>query len=136
MSWLGLLRIRVRAHHLDELLAEGRNPALDELLAARAAQLAQPSSRARLAAALRDALSSIDRFPGWFTPQAPVNRDAVDACRGEIDDLAQALVKLEEPRVRGIAIAWGLLTDGAGPLYLRDQTDRLRNTLLTARRAL
>lgn len=66
----------------------------------------------------------------------PVNRDSVGACRGEIDDLAQALVKLEEPRVRGIAIAWQLLTDGAGPLYLRGQTDRLRNTLLTARRAL
>lgn len=57
------------------------------------------------------------------------------ACAPEIVELARTLTA-PNPRVRGVAIAYKLLTEGAGPLYATDQADRLRNTVLTARSAL
>ena len=53
----------------------------------------------------------------------------------EIEDLAQALVG-PNPRVRGVAIVRGLLTDSAGPLYDSGQAGRLRATVTAARSAL
>ena len=40
------------------------------------------------------------------------------------------------PRVRGIAIVSGLLTDGLSPLYVSDQAERLHSTIVSARSAL
>src|SRR5690348_16088957 len=110
--WLQTVSRRGR---LDQLLAEGRNPATDARLALRARQLLQPSARARLAAALHDAVRSADalRRAGFPSPQVPVDAAAVRGCGTELRSLAYALT---EPgaRARGVALARDLLTDGAG----------------------
>jgi hypothetical protein len=134
-----VLRLRVLVHRgqLDRQLADGRNPATDPRLAMRAAQLARPAMRARLAASLRDAVCSLDdsALAQYLRPEAPVAAASVRACAREIDDLAQALTGAS-PRVQGVAIVHGLLTDSAGPLYDGGQTGELRSTVLHARTAL
>jgi hypothetical protein len=134
-----VLRLQVLVHRgqLDRLLAEGRDPATDPRLAMRAAQLARPAVRARLAASLRDAVCSLDdsALAQYLRPEAPVAAASVRACAQEIDELARALTSAN-PRVQGVAIVRGLLTDSAGPLYDGGQAGELRNTVLTARSTL
>jgi hypothetical protein len=134
-----VLRLQVLVHRrrLDRLLAEGRSPATDPQLAIRATQLLRPAVRARLAALLRDAVCSLDdsALAQYMRPEVPVAAASVRACAREIEDLAQALTG-PSPRVRGVAIVRGLLTDGDGPLYDGSQAGRLRTTVLAARSAL
>jgi hypothetical protein len=133
-----MLRLQVLAHRgrLDRLLAEGRSPATDPRLAMRAGQLVRPPARARLANSLRDAVCSLDdsSLAQYLRPEVPVAA-SVRACAREIEDLAQALVS-PNPRVRGVAIVRGLLTDSAGPLYDSRQAGQLRATVAAARSAL
>jgi hypothetical protein len=133
------LRLQVLLRHgrLDRLLAEGTSPTSDPRLALRAAQLTRPAVRAGLAAALRDSVRSVDESALTLRrrPQARVDTASVRTCAAEIGELASALTDIN-PRVRGIAIVYGLLTDGLGPLYASDQADRLHNTILRARSAL
>ena len=134
-----LLRLEVLSRHrrLDRLLAEGKSPTSDPQLALRAAQLSRPALRAGLAAALRDGVRSVDESALTLRrrPQAAVDAASVHTYASEIGDLASALTDIN-PRVRGIAIVNGLLTDGLSPLYASDQADRLHNTILSARSAL
>jgi hypothetical protein len=134
-----MLRLHVLAHRgrLDRLLAEGRSPATDPELAIRAAQLARPRFRARLAASLRDAVCALDdsALAQYLRPEIPVDAASVRACAREIDDLARALTGLT-PHVRGVAIVRGLLTDDTGPLYKGGRPDQLRTVVLAARAAL
>jgi hypothetical protein len=134
-----LLRLHVlsRQRRLDRLLAEGKSPTSDPQLALRAAQLSRPALRAGLAAALRDGVRSLDESALTLRrrPQAAVDAASVHTYASEIGDLASALTDIN-PRVRGIAIVKGLLTDGLSPLYARDQADRLHDTILSARSAL
>jgi hypothetical protein len=134
-----LLRLKVLVHRgrLDRLLAEGRSPATDPQLALRADQLSRPATRARLADCVRDAVCSLDdsALAQYLRPEVPVAAASVRACAREIDDLARMLSG-PSPRVRGVAIVRGLLTDGAGPLYDGSQAGRLRETVSAARSAL
>jgi hypothetical protein len=134
-----VLRLQVLVHRgrLDRLLAEGRSPATDPQLAIRAGQLSHPAARGRLAARLRDAVCSLDdsALAQYMRPEVPVAAASVRACAREIDDLARALTG-PSPRVCGIAIVRGLLTDSDGPLYDGNQAARLRTTVLAARSAL
>jgi len=132
--WLQVLAARGR---LDRLLADGRSPATDARLALRARQLAQPAARTRLAAALYDAVQSIDEdpFARCRQPALEVNAPSVRACAGEIRDLAGALME-PHPRARGIVMARRLLTDGSSPLYAAGQSDQLRARIVGARSAL
>ncbi len=131
-----LLHLLVLAQRtrLDRLLAQGRSPATDPRLALRAAQLGRPALRAGVAAALRDAVRSIDESALALRrrPQVPVEASSVRACASELGDLARALTDVN-PHVQGVAIAYHLLADGLGPLYVTGQADQLRNTVLTAR---
>jgi len=131
------LRVFARRGTLDRLLADGIDPATDPRLALRAAQLARPALRARLACQLREAVRSIDgrALTRRRRPQVPVDVTSVRACLAEIEDLARSLTDIA-PRVRGIAIACRLLTDGLSPLYQPGRQDQLRRTLRTARAAL
>ena len=135
----GLLRLRVLFHRgrLDRLLAEGESPTTDPRLALRAAQLTRPARRAGLASALRDSVRSLDESALSLRrrPQARVDPASVRACASEIAELANGLTEIN-PRARGIAIVSCLLTDGLSPLYLSDQADRLRSTIVSARSAL
>jgi len=118
---------------LDRLLADGRSPASDPLLAVRAGQLTHPARRRRLAASLRDAVCSLEdsALAQYLRPEVPVAAASVRACAHEIDELARALTG-PSPRPRGVAIVRVLLTDSAGPLYNRGQAGGLRATVLAA----
>lgn len=131
--WLQTLATRGR---LDRSLAAGTSPATDARHTMRARQLVQPSARRHLAAALLDAVQSIDeprfvRVPG---PEAPINKRAVRSCDVELRALAHALTD-PYPRARGVVLARALLTDGNGPLYAGG-ADELRRRVLLARSAL
>ena len=133
------LRLQVLLRHgrLDRLLAKGNSPTSDPRLALRAAQLTRPALCARLAAALRDSVRSVNESALTLRrrPQAQVDAASVRTCASEIGELASALTDTN-PRVRGIAIVYGLLTDGLGPLYASDQANQLHHTILSARSAL
>jgi hypothetical protein len=102
----------------------------------RAAQLVRLATRARLAAALRDSVRSVDEtaLTRRRRPQTLVDASSVRTCAAEIADLARAVTDVN-PRVRGLAIVSDLPTDGLGPLYTPGQTERLRNTVRAARSA-
>jgi hypothetical protein len=128
--WLHVLARRSR---LDRILAEGHPVATSHPLAVRAQQLMRARARARLAAAFYEAVQSIEE-PRPRGPQVPVDAVAVRACGDEIRNLAHALTD-PHPRVRGVALARNLLTDGTGPLYGGGAGD-LRSRIFTARSAL
>jgi len=132
--WLQVLASRGR---LDRLLADGHIAATDPRLAMRARQLAEPAARTRLAAALHDAVRSVDADPlaRRRLPAIDVDARSVRACAGEIRALAHALME-PHPRARGIVMARKLLTDSRGPLYAAGQADQLRSRILSARSAL
>ena len=131
------LHVFIHRDRLDQLLADGRSPASDPLLSMRAAQLARPVARARLAASLRDAVCSLDdsALAQYLRPEVPVAATSVRACAREVGDLAFAVVG-PSPDVRGVAIVRRLLTDTTGPLYEGGEPGRLRATVLAARSAL
>jgi hypothetical protein len=131
------LQVLFRSGRLDRLLAARTSPASDPRLALRAAQLARPALRAGLAAALRDSVRSLDETALTLRrrPQARVDAASVHSCASEIGELASALTDIN-PRVRGIAIVSGLLTDGLGPLYASGQARQLHEIILSARSAL
>jgi len=134
LLWLHVLARRGR---LDRLLADGQSPAGDARLAMRARQLVHPPARARLAAALHDAVQSIDdpHRMSVRRPQLPVPASSVRACGSELRGLAHALTA-PHPRARGVVLARDVLTDGSGPLYTDGMAEDLRNRIRAARSAL
>jgi hypothetical protein len=133
------LRLRVLVHRgrLDRLIADGRDPTTDPQLSLRAAQLGRPALRATLARSLLNAVRTVDnsaisRFP---SPHVPVAAASVRACSPELYDLARALTDVTA-RVRGVAIARVLITDGASPLYVSGPAEHLRKVLVAARSTL
>jgi hypothetical protein len=106
---------RLRATALDRRLAAGEHVVGDARLVQRAAWLASPSSRERLAGALRDVVSAAARGPAPGT-KAPIARSEVAAAADELDDLARRLQEPGRVDPRGVAEAWLLVTDGSGPL--------------------
>ena len=131
------LQVLMHRRWLDGQLAEGRDPSTDQRLERRAAQLARPAARARLARGLREAVCSLDdsALAQYLRPEAPLATASVRACAREINDLAQALTA-PSPHVRGVAIVQTLVTDGTGPLYMGGQPGELRATVLAANAAL
>jgi len=106
---------RVRWSSLDRQLVEGANPIDSPLLAARAARLAAPGERLKLAEAIErivDAAHGPQRRWWALTRHAPVRANAV-----ELRALAHLLRSRRPLYARGIAIVNQLLTDGCGPLY-------------------
>ena len=67
-------------------------------------------------------------------------RIAIRACRDDLRELADALVRAENPRVQGVAIAAQLAFDGRSPLFFHprrpDAEERLANTIHAAQSAL
>jgi hypothetical protein len=130
----------VRAPNLDEELAAGIRPAATAPHQLRANHLRRESVRRRIAAALNSAVEEAHRPVRPRTAQAPLSREAIRSCRREIRDLATAVATLENPRTRGVAIAFQLAFDGRGALFFQPDeaypTERLTNTVEAARRAL
>jgi hypothetical protein len=106
---------RSRRFALDHALANGADPTSSALLAARAAQLAKPATRYRIAGALEHAALTVDTDRGrWSTP---AHRGAVRPNRAEMMRLASVLRHNCLLYARGIALLELILIDGTGPAY-------------------
>jgi hypothetical protein len=121
-----LLRLRVRfaGLRLDARLAAGEDPAGDPRLALRAARLASPRVRRRVAAGVERACRKQDRRAG-FSAAIPVDARAVNVARPALLQLAAALRCSERVRAQGVALAQLLLTQAEGPLYTPQRTEAL-----------
>jgi hypothetical protein len=106
---------RSRRLRLDHALADGKDPTSSALLAARAAQLATPTTRYRIAGALEHAALTVDTDRGRWT--TPARRGAVRPNRGEMLRLAAVLRHHRLLYARGIALLELILIDGTGPAY-------------------
>jgi hypothetical protein len=109
------MRARGRRLELDHALAQGIDPSSAPLLAARAAQLARPRTRVRLAEALERLALTAEADHGPF--RVAPRRAAVRANRQALFDLASTLRKGGPLYARGIAILELVLIDGTGPAY-------------------
>jgi hypothetical protein len=114
-AW-ALMAARLLSASLDTKLALGVDPTSSEILSARAQQLASPSTRHSLAMSYLDLVDAAHAPLSPFSPVVPVVRRRVVAAEPLIREVAHALVS-PLPRVRGIAMATSLLSDGAGPIF-------------------
>lgn len=125
---------RIRRLDLDRRLARGEDPAGSMVLAARAAHLACPVTRRRLARALeRFALIGTGGLPPLRG--APL-RGAVAPNRDAILDLADRLRRSPLLYVRGIAALELILIDSSGPAYTDPRGEGLTRQLQLASEAL
>jgi hypothetical protein len=109
------MRARSRRMELDRVLAEGADPTGSPLLAARAAQLVRPRTRARLAESLERLALTAGGQAGLF--RIAPRGQAVRANRQALLDLAVRLRRGGPLYARGIAILELVLIDGTGPAY-------------------
>jgi hypothetical protein len=109
------LRARLRAGALERALIAGADPSDSPQLAARAAQLTSPRTRATLAAGLNRLVHASEgpQRRWWAASQ----REPLVANAGAIDELAELLCADTPLYARGVAIVSRLLSDGSGPLY-------------------
>ncbi len=110
---------RVLAPCLDRRLAQGRPPESGLLLAARAHLLVSPAMRLALAHQWESLVVQARTPPVPRDPRVPVNRDAILACRSDIEEMVNAVSAPRPTPARGLAMVSRLLTDGTGPLYRR-----------------
>jgi hypothetical protein len=130
----------LEAPKLDAELAAGIRPSVSAAHQARADHLLRHRVRHRVASALNRAVDDASRPARRWTPQAPLSREAVRGCGGQIRELADLVATLDSPRTQGVAIASQLAFDGRGPLFFQpgrpDGVERLANTLNSAQMAL
>ena len=105
------------ATRFDKQLAAGVAPEPGSVLAAHVFQLASAGERRKLAKALHHSLCEAHSPRTRMSATIPVDRSAVAAAVGLID---QVVLRLTGPRpvsARGVARLRLLLSDGAGPMY-------------------
>jgi hypothetical protein len=105
------------ATRFDKQLAAGVAPEPGSVLAARVSRLASAGERRTLAEALHHSLCKAHSRHRRMSATIPVDRSAVAAAVGLID---QVVLRLTGPRpvsARGVARLRLLLSDGAGPMY-------------------
>jgi hypothetical protein len=128
-SWLTRLRVRWKQLDLDSELAHGANPVKSEELALRAQQLAEPATRARIAAGIENVTRLATTGPGPGATTALVTRGFVGyrvaANEAGLAALAGKLRGNGPHAVRGLAMASVLIEDAASPLYVRGGVDKL-----------
>jgi hypothetical protein len=125
------VRARLRAAELDRRLAGGASPESSVELMLRARRLIRPRERRRLARSLRMLVRSAAR-PGSGVATPPLARWDVLEAAAELERLAARLDAEGPVSVRSIALVRLLLTDGAGPLYLRSRPGGLEGAVETA----
>ena len=121
---------RLRRLELDRALADGADPAGSSLLAARAAQLATPATRYRIAAGLDNIALMADAERGRL--RTPPHRGAIRAHRAEMLRLAAILRGSGLLYARGIALLELVLIDGTGPAYTDPRGEGLARQLALA----
>jgi hypothetical protein len=120
---------RVFGASLDRQLAAGQAAESDRLLAARARHIVSLPRRRALARDWEHLLAVAQRAPA---PAVPLCRDRIAAAEPSIRELVSCLrVPLPVP-AQGVAAAMVLLTDAAGPLYLRRSRAALGDVLREA----
>jgi hypothetical protein len=124
------LRARTRRLKLDRALAAGADPSASPLLAARAAQLVDPSMRQRIAACLEQFALTADRPPSRVKT-LPL-RGAVRPNQEALLELARTLRHGQLQYARGIAMLELILADGTGPAYTDPTGDGLAHQLALA----
>jgi hypothetical protein len=135
-----MLRAVLQAPDLDMELAAGFRSSTSPAHQLRADHLMRPRVRRRIANALNRAVDDASGpvVPG--TPQAPLCREGVRQCSREIRELATLVATMENPRPRGVAIAFQLAFDGRSALFFQpgsgDGADHLANTLQAVHMAL
>jgi hypothetical protein len=128
-------RIFLRRGTLDRLLAAGMDPAWDQQLGIRAAQITAPKRRRAVSASLEASVHEACRPPQW-TASVPLARGAVRAAADEICLLAHCLAQPAAPAAQGVALAEQLVRDPSSPLYAPGSPEALRAAARIAHRAL
>ncbi len=116
------LRLRVFATRcsLDRQIAAGRPYNTTPALALRARQLTERDTREDIARNLRGVVDYVDRHASRVViSPVVIERRAVMGGREAIIGLAERLDGTLPVHPRGVALARGLLTDGASPLFNR-----------------
>lgn len=121
------LAARLWATSLDHELAEGADPAECPQLAARAAYLTCPQTRARLAATIERFVTAAE-LPTAAGRVHPA-RGGVRANRTRMLEVAARLREDAPVYARGIAECKLLLSDGAGPAYVDGHGEALGRQL-------
>lgn len=127
-----VVRLRARAIRLklDRALAGGADLSASPLLAARADQLVDPSTRKRLAACPEQFAFTADRPPSRVKT-LPL-RGAVRPNQDVLLDIAWTLRDGQLQYARGIAMLELVLADGTGPAYPDPTGDGLAHLLALA----
>jgi hypothetical protein len=113
------LLARMRASALDGQLACGAVPWLSPVHAARGVQLTSARSRTELARALERLLAEADSPATPPRAAIPPCAEQVHAARGQILAITAKLRSGSPADPRGMAKLRVLLSDGAGPCYVR-----------------
>jgi hypothetical protein len=132
------LRIRVWAGSLglDCQLAEGASPANSPELSLRAQQLSSHRSRHALSGTLMAAVEAARRSPPPTSARSAIAVAEVRAAAEPLQSLAHELVALDDPPIRGVALASFLVCEPTSPLYNRRSPVTLRELAQRARSAL
>jgi hypothetical protein len=123
---------RVRAPQIDRQLATGVAPWRSPAHAARAVQLTSATRRNALAGSLERLLRDASRPPIRFSAVIPPCREQVLEAREAIAALVALLRSGDPIDARGAARLWVLVTDGAGPCYVRTHPRALSGALQSA----
>jgi hypothetical protein len=134
IAWL---LARLRAPWLDRQLAAGVVPWRSRVHAARALQLTSARSRRALARSMEMLVERAER------PPTPFRGAAIPPCREQVREawplvlaIASRLRSGEPVNAHGVARLRELLSDGAGPCYLRATPDALTLALQSVCRVL
>jgi hypothetical protein len=131
--WHARVGARVLSDRLDRALMDGADPTTSATLAARAAMLSSPATRAELADGLDVIIASAQAPPSRL--RALPRHAALLANASLLRDLASVLRGPAPLYVRGIAMVQRLLTDGTGPMYTSRDGIALERALREARAA-
>lgn len=135
-SWIVRLRVRLAARRLDRRLAAGADPDAAPELRRRADQLVEPGERRHLAAVLERICAEAQGARRPFESVAPLAREAIRACPGEVEAIVARLEGEAPPRPQGVAAVAVLVHDDSPLRRPETPEPELRQALESTLRAL
>jgi hypothetical protein len=108
---------RLFAGRYDRRIEAGVGATYPGALAAHCVRLTSADERVRLAGVLQRLVRTADTGQTGASARVPLQRGAIRASAGLIDEIALRLRAPEPVRARGMARLRLALTDGTGPLY-------------------
>ena len=127
------LRVRLRRDRLDRRIAAGEDvdADADADLGRRAAQLAEPGTRHRIAATIDRVLDEAAGPPAPFSSKVPLARAAIITCAPRLCEIAGRLDGDQDVAARGVAQAAMLVREGDSPLFTPQISDVALDRRLT-----